>query len=156
MNLPIEPSFQLIKLLFYFYIKEGAHRIGGANQHIPHKRSLKGCHYFGRLSYQWRGFPVELRPSTLASSLHPGVLLERKMPAFVRNEWTVCSDTKKGWLLTGPTQLRTSVAFLAISSSEAGLLISQIIIPTSDESVALPKVKKKKAFHSSPSQHETS
>lgn len=47
----------------------------------------------------------------------------------------------KGWLLTGPTQLRTSVACLAISSSEAGLLISQIIIPTSDDSVGLPEIR---------------
>lgn len=54
-----------------------------------------------------------------------------------------CSDTKKGRLLTGPTQLRTTVACLAISSSEAGLVISQIIIPTSDDSVGLPEIKNK-------------
>jgi hypothetical protein len=61
----------------------------------------------------------------------------------MRNEWIVYSDTKKSLLLTGPTQLRTSVVCLAISSSEAGLVMSQIIIPTSDDSVGLPKIKNK-------------
>ena len=60
-----------------------------------------------------------------------------------------CSDTKKGRLLTGPTQLRTTVACLAISSSEAGLVISQIIIPTSDDSVGLPEIKNK-LFYANP------
>lgn len=78
----------------------------------------------------------------LPSALHPCVPLDCKIPDFVRNEWTVCSDTKKGRLLTGPTQLRTSFACLAISSSEAGLLISQIMTPTSDDSDGLPNVKK--------------
>ena len=37
-----------------------------------------------------------------------------------------CSDTKKGRLLTGPTQLRTTVACLAISSSDGLCILKKL------------------------------
>lgn len=92
---------------------------------------------------QWKLPLVGLKPWTNSSVPCPYVPLEYQIPDSAGNEYIVCSHTKQGGWLTGPTQLRTTAACLAISSSEAGFVISQIIIPTSDGRVGLPGIRNK-------------